>query len=101
MYLTTCAAQPFMTCLQSWLTQGIITDPYSEFMVQDVKTKSNNDDSMQSSQMYTSNEAAHDDSYWQLKYRVSTNNIPIFLAHHVDLIPVSYTHLTLPTKRIV
>ena len=23
------------------------------------------------------------------------------LAHRVDLVPVSYTHLTLPTKRIV
>lgn len=81
------AAVPYFEILERWLCEGVIQDPYSEFMIEE-------DPHVQT----TMTTAELQSAYWQTRYRIrktflslngeiiSVHCVPSFLHQHADLI---------------
>ncbi|GAB0088030.1 Gamma-tubulin complex component [Sergentomyia squamirostris] len=72
--LTQKAAVPYMEALQAWIYKGVVSDPHSEFLIEDTEVvpKGYQDD-------YTMN-------YWEVRYIVRRERIPRFLENLSDII---------------
>ncbi|MCL4126577.1 UNVERIFIED_CONTAM: hypothetical protein GTU68_045281 [Idotea baltica] len=77
MYLTEAAAVPYMKMLSLWIYRGIIIDTYKEFMVID------NDDCREETERSGEDYA---DDYWEKRYSINKENVPVFLETHSDII---------------
>lgn len=66
LYLTQSACVPYFEILEKWIYKGIISDPYSEFLVEENET-------IQKLQ------EEHSDAYWEKHYTVCQERIPVFL----------------------
>uniref|UniRef100_A0A2C9LH46 Gamma-tubulin complex component n=1 Tax=Biomphalaria glabrata TaxID=6526 RepID=A0A2C9LH46_BIOGL len=75
LYLTQSACVPYMEILEKWIYRGIITDPYSEFLVEENETI--NKEKLQED---------YNDAYWEKHYTVFQERIPVFLEQVADKI---------------
>ncbi|XP_073238459.1 gamma-tubulin complex component 2-like [Porites lutea] len=75
LFLTQAACVPYFDILEQWIYKGIISDPYSEFLVAE-------HGSVQKEKLTED----YNDAYWEQRYTVVRENIPIFLekvAHKI------------------
>lgn len=75
LFLTQAACVPYFDILEQWIYKGIISDPYSEFLVAE-------HGSVQKEKVTED----YNDAYWEQRYTVVRENIPIFLekvAHKI------------------
>ena len=61
--------------LQLWVYQGVVSDPYSEFMI-------TQHEGFRKDRLHEE----YNDSYWERRYTVSQENIPSFLEHLAEKI---------------
>ncbi|CAG2115806.1 unnamed protein product, partial [Medioppia subpectinata] len=70
--LTKKASEPYFEILETWIYEGIIDDPYKEFLVEDRANESD--------------EIVLDDLFWENRYEVVRSRIPVFFERHSDMI---------------
>ncbi|CAG2176410.1 unnamed protein product [Oppiella nova] len=70
--LTRKASESYFEILETWIYEGIIDDPFKEFLVED---KANESD-----------EVILDDLFWENRYEVIRSRIPVFFERHSDMI---------------
>lgn len=68
LFLTQAACVPYFDILEQWIYKGIISDPYSEFLVAE-------HGSIQKEKVTED----YNDAYWEQRYTVVRENIPVFL----------------------
>uniref|UniRef100_K1PPH0 Gamma-tubulin complex component n=1 Tax=Magallana gigas TaxID=29159 RepID=K1PPH0_MAGGI len=68
LYLTQAACVPYFEILEKWIYKGIISDPYSEFLVEENETI--NKEKLQEE---------YNDAYWEGHYTICRERIPVFL----------------------
>nr|XP_022289752.1 gamma-tubulin complex component 2-like isoform X2 [Crassostrea virginica] len=68
LYLTQAASVPYFEILEKWIYKGIISDPYSEFLVEENETI--NKEKLQEE---------YNDAYWEGHYTICRERIPVFL----------------------
>ena len=73
--LTQAACQPFLKMLGLWIHHGQISDPYYEFMIQENKE-------IEKDRLH----AEFNDRYWEYRYVIRRENIPVFLEHIAEKI---------------
>lgn len=73
--LTQAACQPFLKMLGLWIHHGQISDPYSEFMIQENKD-------IEKDRLH----AEFLNRYWECRYIINREGIPIFLEHMAEKI---------------
>ncbi|XP_067118956.1 gamma-tubulin complex component 2-like [Centruroides vittatus] len=75
LYLTQAASVPYFEIVEKWIYKGIISDPYSEFLVED-------------NELIKKDELPLDysDDYWEKRYTIQRDRIPIFLERITDKI---------------
>ncbi|XP_078583953.1 gamma-tubulin complex component 2-like [Branchiostoma floridae x Branchiostoma japonicum] len=75
LYLTQAACVPYFEILERWIYKGIIVDPYAEFIVEEhesvIKEKIEKD---------------YNDAYWEQRYTICRERIPVFLEKVADKI---------------
>ena len=69
------SAQPYFQILRKWIFQGILEDPFNEFIVKENKNYSKENI-----------EKDFNDQYWQERFTYKDEMIPIFLAKHKEKI---------------
>ncbi len=67
------SAQPYFQILRKWIFQGVLEDPFNEFIVRENKSKSKENI-----------EKDFDDQYWQERFTYRDEMGPIFLAKHKE-----------------
>ncbi|XP_076348938.1 gamma-tubulin complex component 2-like isoform X2 [Tachypleus tridentatus] len=74
-YLTQAACVPYFEILEKWIYKGIISDTYSEFLVED-------------NELVKKEELPVDysDDYWEKRYTIRRERIPTFLGRIADMI---------------
>ena len=65
--LVQAAGVPYFTMLEKWIYQGVVYDPYGEFLVAE-------DGPLGKEQMLASG-----DAYWEHHYRIVAERVPVFL----------------------
>ncbi|XP_054164433.1 gamma-tubulin complex component 2-like isoform X2 [Oppia nitens] len=70
--LTRKASEPYFEILDTWIYEGIIDDPYKEFLVEDRANESD--------------DIILDDLFWESRYEVIRSRIPVFFERHTDMI---------------
>lgn len=73
--LTRAATLPYFEILEKWIYKGIISDYYSEFLVEDNELIKKEDLPTE-----------YSDAYWERRYTIRGNYIPIFLSKAADMI---------------
>ncbi|XP_052809795.1 gamma-tubulin complex component 2-like isoform X2 [Mya arenaria] len=68
LYLTQSACVPYFEILEKWIYKGIITDPYSEFLIEENETI--HKEKLQEE---------YNDHYWEHHYSICRERIPVFL----------------------
>eukprot|EP01135_Chromosphaera_perkinsii_P003727 Nk52_evm45s252 gene=Nk52_evmTU45s252 len=74
-YLTASAAAPFLKMLQKWIYEGVVCDPYDEFLIEENKALSKENITED-----------YNDTYWEHRYILKSENCPVFLAKCSDKI---------------
>ena len=82
LHLTRAACHPYFSSLSQWIHQGLVHDPYSEFMVRE-------HEDIRKDRLH----AEYNDSYWERRYTVLQDNIPSFLESVADKILCSGKYL--------
>ena len=82
LHLTRAACEPYFSSLSQWIYQGLVHDPYSEFMVREHK-------GIRKDRLH----AEYNDAYWERRYTVVQDSIPSFLEHMADKILCSGKYL--------
>jgi gamma-tubulin complex component 2 len=67
------SAQPYFQILRKWIFQGVLEDPFNEFIVRENRAKSKENI-----------ERDFDDHYWQERFTYREEMVPIFLAKHKE-----------------
>ncbi|XP_060079665.1 gamma-tubulin complex component 2-like isoform X1 [Ylistrum balloti] len=75
LYLTQSACVPYFEILEKWIYKGIISDPYSEFLVEENET-------IQKEKL----QEDYNDAYWEQHYTICRERIPVFLEQVADKI---------------
>lgn len=75
LYLTQAACVPYFEILERWIYKGIISDPYSEFLVEDNELVKKEELPVE-----------YSDDYWEKRYTIRREQIPIFLEKVADMI---------------
>lgn len=73
--LTRAASLPYFEILEKWIYKGIISDYYSEFLVEDNESIRKEDLPVE-----------YSDVYWEKRYTVRREQIPVFLEKAADMI---------------
>ncbi|GFY00608.1 gamma-tubulin complex component 2 [Trichonephila clavipes] len=73
--LTRAATLPYFEILEKWIYKGIISDYYSEFVVEDNELIKKEDLPTE-----------YSDAYWERRYTIRRDQIPIFLSKAADMI---------------
>lgn len=75
LFLIRAASVPYMQTLEKWVYKGVISDPYQEFLVED-------------NELIQREELPMDYSadYWEKRYTVRHERIPVFLIEHAQTI---------------
>ncbi|XP_054718051.1 gamma-tubulin complex component 2-like [Uloborus diversus] len=73
--LTRAASCPYFEILDKWIYKGIISDPYSEFLVEDNELIKKEDLPVE-----------YSDAYWEKRYTIRRELIPVFLEKCADMI---------------
>ncbi|XP_033104280.1 gamma-tubulin complex component 2-like [Anneissia japonica] len=68
LYLTQSACAPYFEILEKWIYKGIINDPYCEFMVEE-------NESVHKEKL----QRDYNDAYWEQRYTICRDRIPVFL----------------------
>ncbi|XP_015792715.1 gamma-tubulin complex component 2 [Tetranychus urticae] len=84
MKMTSTACEPYFNILERWISEGVICDEYKEFFIEDTETELGEDLCSES----------NDDSYWESRYEVVSNRMPIFLSRFADKIMKTGKYLT-------
>nr|XP_042898815.1 gamma-tubulin complex component 2 isoform X2 [Parasteatoda tepidariorum] len=73
--LTRAASLPYFEILEKWIYKGIISDCYSEFLVED-------------NEIIKKEDLPHEysDAYWEKRYTIRCDQIPTFLVKAADMI---------------
>lgn len=75
LHLTQAACKPYFLMLQRWVYEGVIADPYQEFMITEHEM-------IQKDRLHQE----YNDSYWERRYTVCQEHIPSFLEHMAEQI---------------
>ncbi|XP_064605100.1 gamma-tubulin complex component 2-like [Liolophura sinensis] len=75
LYLTQAACVPYFEILEKWIYKGIVSDPYSEFLVEENET-------IQKEKL----QEEYNDAYWEQHYTICRERIPVFLEQVADKI---------------
>ncbi|XP_074643157.1 gamma-tubulin complex component 2-like [Tubulanus polymorphus] len=75
LYLTQVACAPYFDVLEKWIYKGIISDPYSEFLVEE-------DENFSKEKL----QEDYNDAYWEQHYSICRERIPVFLEKVADKI---------------
>ncbi|XP_046359513.1 gamma-tubulin complex component 2-like [Haliotis cracherodii] len=75
LYLTQSACVPYFEILEKWIYKGIISDPYTEFLVEENET-------IQKEKL----QEEYNDAYWEQHYTICRERIPVFLETMADKI---------------
>ncbi|KAG8186865.1 hypothetical protein JTE90_024109 [Oedothorax gibbosus] len=73
--LTRAASLPYFEILEKWIYKGIISDYYSEFLVEDNELIKKEDLPTE-----------YSDAYWEKRYTIRRDQIPVFLSKAADMI---------------
>ncbi|KAF8792059.1 gamma-tubulin complex component 2-like isoform X2 [Argiope bruennichi] len=73
--LTRAASLPYFEFLEKWIYKGIISDYYSEFLVEDNELIKKEDLPTE-----------YSDAYWEKRYTIRFHQIPVFLSKAADMI---------------
>ncbi|CAF1021358.1 unnamed protein product [Rotaria sp. Silwood1] len=76
-FLAKSSYKPYLTMLETWIHNGIIDDPYGEFMVQENKDIIHHESSL---------EQEFNDKFWSRRYILQRNNTPILFQSSSDMI---------------
>ncbi|KAJ8314612.1 hypothetical protein KUTeg_006762 [Tegillarca granosa] len=68
LYLTQSSCVPYFEILEKWIYKGIISDPYSEFLVEE-------NEKIQKEKL----QEDYNDAYWEQHYTICRERIPVFL----------------------
>lgn len=75
LYLTQAASAPYFDILQNWIYQGVIKDPYNEFLVAEHESVAK--------ERVTED---YNDQYWEQHYTIERERIPMFLERVAEKI---------------
>lgn len=75
LYLTQSACVPYFEILEKWIYKGIISDPYSEFLIEE-------DSNISKEKL----QEDYNDAYWEQHYTIRRERIPVFLETVADKI---------------
>ncbi|UJR27736.1 hypothetical protein I4U23_009013 [Adineta vaga] len=76
-FLAKSAYKPYLTMLETWIHNGLIDDPYGEFMVQENKDIIHHESSL---------EQEFNDKFWSRRYLLQRNNTPILFQSYSEMI---------------
>ncbi|CAF0794160.1 unnamed protein product [Adineta ricciae] len=76
-FLAKSAYRPYLTMLETWIHNGLIDDPYGEFMVQENKDIIHHESSL---------EQEFNDKFWSRRYLLQRNNTPILFQSSSEMI---------------
>ncbi|CAF1011178.1 unnamed protein product [Adineta steineri] len=76
-FLAKSAYKPYLTMLETWIHNGLIDDPYGEFMVQENKDIIHHESSL---------EQEFNDKFWSRRYTLQRNNTPILFQSSSEMI---------------
>jgi len=76
-FLAKSAYRPYLNMLQTWIHNGLIDDPYGEFMVQENKDIVHHESSL---------EQEYNDKFWSRRYVLQRNNTPILFQSSSEMI---------------
>ncbi|CAF4422889.1 unnamed protein product [Rotaria socialis] len=76
-FLAKSSYKPYLTMLETWIHNGLIDDPYGEFMVQENKDIIHHESSL---------EQEFNDKFWSRRYILQRNNTPILFQSTSDMI---------------
>eukprot|EP00118_Oscarella_pearsei_P007621 m.37909 g.37909 ORF g.37909 m.37909 type:complete len:927 (+) comp32477_c0_seq6:89-2869(+) len=75
LFLTQKACVPYFELLEQWIYQGVIRDPYAEFLVSEHRDVRK--DRLKN---------RYNDAYWDRRYTICRDRIPIFLQKVTDMV---------------
>lgn len=76
-FLAKSAYRPYLNMLETWIHNGLIVDPYGEFMVQENKDIIHHESSL---------EQEYNDKFWSRRYLLQRNNTPILFQSSSEMI---------------
>ena len=76
-FLAKSAYRPYLNMLETWIHNGLIDDPYGEFMVQENKEIIHHESSL---------EQEYNDKFWSRRYILQRNNTPILFQSSSEMI---------------